>query len=313
MGRRVKRRMRLNPKAPLAIVSIMIVIVIGIIGIMFWVFVNDDLKNTNITDINKIGTSSGDVTSTTESSDITSSQNTSTVSGETASTPEVPEFDPLATRVAKSESVDKAYFDDAVFIGDSISKGLKTYNVLPPGNVVADQNVGINQIANDEPVYSIGATGEKQTLFEALDKLAFVPKKVYIMLGSNGLPWYENEKHMPYYYIVLDKIIAKYPDATIYVQSVTPISAQAEKDYANRGRDFTNKKINEFNALVEKMCEEKDVYYLSVKDALVDESDQLADTFSSQDGVHFSKSGHEAMYGYYKTHTVPYVLPNGND
>ena len=203
-----------------------------------------------------------------------------------------------------SESVDKSYFNDAIFIGDSISKGLKIYGVLPAGNILADQNVGLDQIANDKPVY-MSVNGKKKTLFQSLKEMKIKPKKLYVLLGSNGLPYYENDVHIQYYEKVLDRLMKEYPNTLIYLQSVTPITKQAEIDYKNNGKIFTNDKINKFNALVLKLAEKKGVKYLRVKDALIDKNGYLSAVFCNpKEGVHFKKSGHEAMYQYYKTHTI---------
>lgn len=316
MSRKVARKVKLNPKAPIVIVFFMILIVIGIIVTMFLVFINDDLKgikaldgkNTNLNatsnQTSSGGTSSGSGAVSSSGEPVSSAP--PPASADTSSVP-VDSFDPLSTVVGETAAVEKSYFDDAVFIGDSISKGLKLNGVLPPANVIADQNVGIDQIANDKPIY-LDVSGTKRTLFQMLDALPIKPKKVYIMLGSNGLPHYTNDVHMNFYNIVLDRIIKKYPDATIYVQSVTPITKEAEESYAKRKKDFTNKKINEFNELVKAACKDKNIYYLSVRDALVDENGYLSSTHNAGDGVHFKKSGHEAMYQYYKTHTVPDVV-----
>ncbi len=242
-----------------------------------------------------------DVSSQISSTQEETSIPTSSAEDIPSSTEEIPVEN--STIVAKSEAVDKSYFDDAVFIGDSISKGLKVYGVLPPKNVVADQNVGIDQIANDRAVY-IANDGTKTTLFNALKQVPVAPTKVYVMLGSNGLPHYENKQHIEFYYKVIDRIMQTYPNAKIYLQSVTPITAAAEETYRKNGKTFTNKKINEFNEMVLNMAKEKGIYYINVKDSLVDANGYLSAEFAGADGVHFKKSGHEAMYQYYKTHTV---------
>lgn len=314
MKRTNTRRVKLNPKAPLVIVFFMIIIVIAIIATMFFVFVKDDINridllNVKYCDSSQIPSSgvSSDTTAPTSSTTSGTTSDSTTSSGDGATSSDLPPVDPLATVVAESAAVDKSYFDDAVFIGDSISKGLKVYGVLPPGNVIADQNVGIPTIAANKPAY-MNTAGKKITLDQALNALSYKPTKVYVMLGLNGLPHYTNEEHIPYYYKVIQYLKSKYPNATIYVESVTPITAAAEATYKKRDQVFTNAKILEFNELVKKMCVDEKVYYLNVRDVLVDEKGELKANIASSDGFHFIKSGHEAMYQYYKTHTVPKVV-----
>lgn len=305
------RRVRLNPRAPLVIVFLMITIVIAIIVVMFFVFVKDDINRLDLLSAKYAdGSQSLQPTSSEENSTSGTNENVSgDVNSELPTSSTLPPVDPLSTVVAESASVDKSYFDDAVFIGDSISKGLKVYGVLPPGNVIADQNVGIPTIAANKPAY-MNTAGKKITLDQALNSLSFKPTKVYVMLGLNGLPYYSNSDHIPYYYTVIQYLKTKYPNATIYVESVTPITAGAEVAYAKKKQDFTNKKILEFNELIKQMCVDEKVFYLNVKDVLVDEKGELKANIASTDGFHFIKAGHEAVYQYFKTHTVPKVLVN---
>ncbi|MEG1027428.1 MAG: GDSL-type esterase/lipase family protein [Oscillospiraceae bacterium] len=320
MDKKIVRKHKKITRMPLLVLALLILIIIGILVFMYIFFVRDDMKNPNyetgqykdegFVEISSNQPSSDETLekSSTENSSqqeesqpTTSSADDTSSPDDTSSKEDVPVENP--TIVPKSEAVEKAYFDDAVFIGDSISKGLKIYGVLPPKNVVADQNVGIDQIANDKAVY-VANDGTKTTLFNALKQVPITPKKVYIMLGSNGLPHYENNQHIEYYYKVIDRIMQTYPDAKIYLQSVTPITAAAEETYRKNGKTFTNKKINEFNELVLNMAKEKGLYYINVKDSLVDANGYLSSEYAGADGVHFKKNGHEAMYQYYKTHTI---------
>ncbi len=297
MNKKITRKTK-KTKAPLYILLVMIFIVIGIIATIFSFFVIDDVNKGQMSKISS--NSSVKDTASKDKSSEASSQAVSEAPSQTASSVPTKES---PTVVVESEAVDKSYFDDAIFIGDSISKGLKLYGVLPATNVIADQNVGLDQIANDKPVY-MSVSGQKKTLFAALQEMKVKPKKIYVLLGSNGLPGYDNDTHIKFYEKVLDRLIKSYPNVTFYIQSVTPITKQAEADYKRRGKDFTNDKINKFNAMVLKLAENKGVNFINVKDSLIDKNGYLSSDFSAADGVHFKKSGHEAMYQYYKTHAI---------
>lgn len=308
MNKKIQRNRRKKTKAPMFVLLAMILIVIGIIATIFSFFLIDDMNQEYVpsfmesSKITSSETSSdilsdpdSDITSAVTSSEENSSSNTETTSSDSITLP------PDATVLGETPSISRDYFDDAIFVGDSISKGLKLYGVLPASNVIADQNVGLDQIANDKPVYYT-TSGEKRTLFQMLQNSNVSKKKIYLLLGSNGLPHYDNDKHIQYYETVLDRVMETYPDATIILQSVTPITKQAEADYKKRNKDFTNIKINDFNEKIKKLAEEKGVYYLDIREALVDDNGYLSSEYSGGDGVHFKKNGHEAMYQYYKTH-----------
>lgn len=304
MNRKVSRQTSSRSRAPMFVLLAMIFVVVGIIATIFSFFLADDLKKSgtnSIAVVTKASSEASRPSSEAPTSTASSSDQSSFVESNTEEKPKPPAVKSVV--VGKTESVDKSYFDDAIFIGDSISKGLKLYGVLPAVNVIADQNVGLDQVVSDKPVY-YNTSGAKITLFEALKASPTKKNKIYILLGSNGLPHYENNAHIEYYSKLIDRIKKEYPDATIYLQSVTPITKQAEADYKSRKKVFTNAKINEFNKMILKLAEDNDVYYLSVRDALVDKDGYLSSSFAGPDGVHFKKNGHEAMYQYYKTHTA---------
>lgn len=198
--------------------------------------------------------------------------------------------------VKKTKYVPMTYFDDALIIGDSISEGLKLYQILPASNVLANQSVGVDQIARGKAVY-MTAKG-KITLDAALKNKK--PKKIYIMLGMNGMPGYSNDAQIGYYEQVLDKLIKKYPKAIIYVQSVTPVTSKK----SDSDKNLNNVKITKFNTMLKKLAKEKKVYYLDVASALKTKYGNLKKEYAGGDGVHFQKEGHEVMLEYYRYHAV---------
>ncbi|MEG2429073.1 MAG: GDSL-type esterase/lipase family protein [Oscillospiraceae bacterium] len=298
MNKKIVRGVRKQTRAPLFIFFALIFIVIALIVTIFAFFVKDDLKKQKET--------------SNVNFNINSSKNDSKPSPSSKPTKPSPSSNPnvskdkfqTTTILAETKPVEKAYFNDCVFIGDSISLGLGMYNVLPPANVIAAQNVGLNQVAEGKPVYQ----NKKKTLIQCIDELKTKPKKIYIMLGSNGLPYYDNDTHIKFYNTLVLQLKKKYPEAKIILQSVTPITAKAEVNYKKNGKDFTNKKINDFNEKIKGVAKNNKVYYLDVRASLADEKGflnaKLISTSPKADGVHFLKVGHEAMYKYYKTHAV---------
>lgn len=323
MAQKIMRKKKPN-KAPMLILFALIIILVGIIVTIFSIFVKEDMngeadvksedKSDIISEISEEkSTISVEMVDSLDT--VNSNDNSAEASGETSeeSATSEPNEEPVVsgdtdvntvyckveTTVPKTETVDISYFDDALFIGDSISKGLWVYEVLPKSNVIADQNVGINQIVAGKAVYN-GKGGQKVTLYQAIEQSGITPKKLYILLGSNGIPGFDNEYHIEYYYQLIDEIKAKYPNTIIYVQSVTPITKAA----SSQRKTFTTEKINNFNELVYKMAKDKDVYFLNVEDALMDENGRLKADYAGKDGIHMLKSGYVALLDYYKNHVV---------
>ena len=170
-----------------------------------------------------------------------------------------------------------------------------------PGTRMAALNVEGNRMALDicrrldVPVRQTGSL-----------VLAFAPEQLphlqtlYERGLANGVPGLSNEAHIGYYGQFLDRLKKTYPNAMIYVESLTPISQDSE--YI---RDtFNTEKLNDFNERLYQLAQEKGVYYLNVQEALKDDSGYLISDYDAGDGMHLKSNGHKAMYQYYLTHAV---------
>lgn len=203
---------------------------------------------------------------------------------------------PLTTRVTDE------YFKDAMFIGDSTSVGFSAFGVIPPSNVLSQKNAGLDKIAKGQEIFTI-KSNVKKNMQDAIKEKMNNPKKFYLLIGTNGIPGYDNDKHIKFYETVVDILKKEYPESIIYVQSLTPIT----KKESSKRPNFTTKKINEFNDMILEMANKKSVYYLKSEDALINEEGYLDEKYlwkNSPDGIHFTSSGHQALYNYYKTHAV---------
>lgn len=299
-------------KLPIFILLLLIIAVIGILIYMYIAFAKQRAEVGNsfsipeppVTVVSQPETDTSSNTSSSTSSNTSSgssdTSSSSSANSDTATDAIYQRVRFLGTTVPETKPVGDDYFENAIFIGDSISKGLKLYGVIPEKNVIADQNVGLDQIYLDKDVYYISAT-QKTTLWKAIEHTGINPDKIYVLLGANGVPGFENDKHITYYYDLIDKLKAKYPDAIIYVESLTPIT-KATSD--RRAPAFTKTKIDNFNELVLKMAEEKGLYYLNIQEVLENENGYLLDDYDGGDGTHMPKAGHQAVYEYFKTHTV---------
>ncbi len=189
------------------------------------------------------------------------------------------------------------YFDDAIFIGDSLTTGIQLYNILPNTTVLASVGINLDNIGT-KPV--IGPEGSQQTILAASRQ--HDANKIYIMLGANGLKGLGVDGTVKYYRSFLEDVRAAHPDAILYVQSILPINEQ--KFLANYGYSMTNAEIDECNAALLKMCGELQVYYVDVAEAIKDETGGLPAEFTT-DGLHFKGEYYNKWIDYLKEHTVP--------
>lgn len=213
-------------------------------------------------------------------------------------TPGVTYFMPPTARA------DAAYFNDVVFIGDSVTAKLMFYNIATTalGNAqwLASTSLGLHNamwsIDNPDAVHP-SYQGQKVTVPDgvALTKC----KKVYLMLGVNDLSWNDTQGALSDLMTLTGNILAKSPDVTLVIQSVTPMYKETST--------LTNRKIEEFNLAVSELCREKGWHFLDVASVLRDDRGFLPKDYCSDPdsmGIHFTNVACQKWVEYLYTHAV---------
>ena len=196
--------------------------------------------------------------------------------------------------VPESEAVDDSYFADAVFVGDSRTEGLKMYSGLDSSQFFSSVGMDVDKVFTDQVV---SLNGQLLTVAQALEQASY--SKVYIMLGMNELGWVYESVFADNYARIIDTIRESHPDATIYVQSILPVSQW--KDGSND--IYTNANVVRLQKALVAMCEEKGVNYVNVAEGIQDEQGYLPSE-STQDGVHLTPEYCQRWMDYLKTHTA---------
>ncbi len=190
----------------------------------------------------------------------------------------------------KTEPADNSYFNETMFIGDSLTDGFRMHAGLLHSTFLCGTSMTVSGLSSRE--WQPGVT--------MLDKIKQGgAKKVYVMLGINENFVLENkEAFINSYSNLLDTIRSSNPDALIYIQSILPVTASKD----NEGR-ITNSVINAFNDGLYKLAIKKQVYYLDINKALVDETGCLPEN-ASTDGVHLKKEYYLKWLEYLKNHAI---------
>ena len=196
--------------------------------------------------------------------------------------------------VPESEAVDDSYFADAVFVGDSRTEGLKMYSGLDSSQFFSSVGMDVDKVFTDQVV---SLNGQLLTVAQALEQASY--SKVYIMLGMNELGWVYESVFADNYARIIDTIRESHPDATIYVQSILPVSQW--KDGSND--IYTNANVVRLQKALVAMCEEKGVNYVNVAEGIQDEQGYLPSE-ATQDGVHLTPEYCQRWMDYLKTHTA---------
>ena len=197
---------------------------------------------------------------------------------------------------AADAAVSEEYFEDAVFVGDSRTEGLKMFGGPQNAKYYASNGLKVDTVFT-RPVIKT-ATGDKVTVIEALRQTAPF-KKVYIMLGINELGWAYSDLFIEKYGEVIDEIKKIAPEAQIYAQSLLPVT----KERSQSDEIFNNANIGGYNDLIQQMAAEKGIYYLNVAQCMADAEGNLYSD-ASTDGIHLKKAYCERWFDYLKLHYV---------
>lgn len=196
--------------------------------------------------------------------------------------------------VPEGEEVDNSYFDDAVFVGDSITSGIALYGVMANTKVLAAQNINLASVYTSPAIRL--KDGSKATIMDAIAGGDY--RKIYVMLGGNEIRDESEEAFLTRYGKLIDDLGDLYPDAILYIQSILPVTKN------NRYR-MDNARIDRFNAALLDLCSQKGVYYLNVAESFKDEDGMLPDSASPTDGMHFGTAYYEKWFAYLRKHALP--------
>lgn len=209
-------------------------------------------------------------------------------------------------RVKESKPVDAAWFDDAVFIGDSVSVMLEYYNnachPLGEAAFLCVESLNPRNAMNAEPgsprlpEWPKGS-GERPALPDSVADSG--RGKVYLMLGINSISGGVDKATADLVQLVA--LIQKAaPDTVILIQSVTPMM----KDSPRTDEALNNDTIRAYDLALADICREKGWYYIDISQALADEEGFLRTDYSGDKamGIHLNFKGTEAWADYLLTH-----------
>lgn len=161
------------------------------------------------------------------------------------------------------------YDADVVFFGDSLTRGIDFRLKYPEVKIV-----------------EFGLSGD--TIFGMKQRTAMIkavkPEKVFLMAGINGLTDGEADISFKEYEELLEQIKAEVPEAEIYIESLLPVAANQEEDFAS------NSTIAEFNEKLKALAEEKGLVYVDLHSAYF--KDGYINPDYTVDGVHLNPDGY---------------------
>lgn len=205
---------------------------------------------------------------------------------------------PVSSAIVPKQStpVDDSYFSDAVFIGDSRVEGFKAQSGITTGTFLTGVGMDVETIGT-KPF--IATENGMVTVYDALQAAPY--NKVYIMLGTNELGFYDFDEFEKQYKSVLETIQLIQPNAVIYVMDVIYV----EEALVTTGDYVNNDNVRSINEHILNICEENGYYYVDLNEIFDDGSGSLL-SGASIDGVHLYDTYCQMWLDYLKNHYVTF-------
>jgi hypothetical protein len=176
-------------------------------------------------------------------------------------------------KIEVSEISDRKYFEDSIFMGDSVTQSISLYDILPPSNVVAA--VGRNTRTALEDV----------ALLENLS-----PARIFLWYGMNDL---ENFADAPSFKASYEGLIAEIhktlPDTEIVLLSILPATADAIRKQPK----ISNERMESFNQGMATLAEENDYIYMDITEVVTPE-------LYEPDGIHVKRQFYTKLFNFIK-------------
>jgi lysophospholipase L1-like esterase len=193
------------------------------------------------------------------------------------------------------------FFDDAVFVGDSVTMGLRNFALYQRGKNVAalgrasflaEVSYNLRVSSRDEFISSgvnLSYAGEKMPVQDIIRLLG--AKKVFIMLGLNDGVANDPSTGVARYGHTLDNVLKMNPGVDIYVELCTPIAKSGETARVN------NVNVNAFNEALKALCAERGIEWVDTNSPFKSAGGYMRDDYTSDRYVHFNNSGAAAWIG----------------
>lgn len=257
-------------------------------------------------------TTTEEITQTTEeqTTEAASEEVTETQEETTEKAEEVSEESPVTYEYTQ---VDDGYFNDAVFIGDSISYGFELYvtekrangeTVLGEAKFLTSGSLSYGNSLWDVSDESVHPTynGEKMKLEDAIAQIK--PGKIFILLGTNDVALYGVEQTIANADTEISRMLEASPGADIFIMSTTPKYSPVE---SGSDGSLKNTDIDALNVAMRQFAVEKGYNFMNIAPLFKDETGGLAAGYCSDKegmGIHFTSAAYDIwlnfLYSYGK-------------
>ncbi len=200
-----------------------------------------------------------------------------------------PSSDPIS-QAPIAPLTDEELFTDSAFMGNSCVERLFVQGYALQSDFLSGVGLNVNSAFTeaparlDQPVTQM-LEGEKKYT------------RIFVLFGINEVG-NDPGQFIAQYGLLIDHIKTHQPQAQIYIQAILPVTRAAHERNVYL---VNNDNIRLFNGLIRDLAEQKQVMFLNIYEALVDEEGFLPDD-ASTDGIHLSKGYNQIWINYMKEH-----------
>ena len=181
---------------------------------------------------------------------------------------------------------DYSYFDNALFIGDSRTVGIREYGSLGNADFYCEEGLSTADAKKSS------ANGELSKLLSSGKY-----KKVYVMLGINEVG-NDLDGTFAIYKGIIENIRVKAPEAIIFIQANMHVTFDTQSNSVN------NERINALNNKISTLADSQKIFYIDVNDIFDDDKGNLEAGYTS-DGIHVYAAAYPKWCEWYCQKTIP--------
>lgn len=196
---------------------------------------------------------------------------------------------------ASGKSVTKAnesdmenFFSDSVFLGNSLTDGLHVAGGVKSAKYLAATSLNVSDVFTRRFVRTTSGT---KTAIEALRDIKC--SKIYIMFGINEVGWPYPKVYEERYITLIKKIKEIKPNATIYVQSMLPVS----KRLTDSDSEYKLSNMKKFNQAMENAAKKTKSIYVDVTGSVAGSDGYLPED-AAIDGMHMKREYNKRWISY---------------
>lgn len=198
------------------------------------------------------------------------------------------------------------YFDNALFVGDSIMEGIRQYVAAQRQNgemlgearfLTTTMGVSLADLVGDRDLgVKFAYQGQEKPLEDIVTEIG--PRRVFLLLGLNDLasdPEPDVAEVVNRYSRLISSLQAACPGTEFIIITNPPkVASQWLPDYTVN-RSFGNQLIGEFVTALVEMCREQGIPYVDAYESLKDENGALPGDFCRDGFIHLSHAGAAAV------------------